>query len=412
MTDEIGRVRQSRTLCAAICTLGALTFTAVPTQAQTFSRWSSLCAGVERTTGVALGDLDGDGDLDAVFAMGRHLAEQDSVLSNDGRGNFFGKRSLGDAADPSYGVALGDLDGDGALDAVVANDIGARSIAYKNDGRGQFTSLARLGATGHPRRAVALGDFDEDGDLDVVLVGMGQDHLYFNEGKGQRWTERTLGSPAGGESRGTGVAVADLDADKDLDIVVPGRYEGESHIYLNDGKGNFDTQKFGKGPDDPTSVAVGDVDGDGDPDIVTANWEQQHVVYVNDGRGRFSAFGTFGTGNEPSWSVVLGDIDLDGDLDAVVGNGNLDFWEDDVDGDGRPDRFGHQARNTPSRVYMNNGRGQFSPGAAIDSGGDNTRPIAIGDIDRDGDLDVVMGNDCQPNYVFFNSIRSITPKPK
>jgi hypothetical protein len=344
--------------------------------------------------------------------MGRHLAEQDSVLSNDGRGSFYGKRTLGDAADPSYGVALGDLDGDGALDAVVANDIGARSIAYRNDGRGQFTSLARLGATGHPRRAVALGDFDGDGDLDVILVGLGQDHLYFNEGKGQRWTERMLGSPAGGEARGTGVAVADLDADKDLDIVVPGRYEGESHIYLNDGKGNFDTQRFGQRPDDPTSVAVGDIDGDGDPDIVTANWEQPHAVYVNDGRGRFSASGTFGSGNEPSWSVVLGDIDLDGDLDAVVGNGNLDFWEDDADGDGRSDRFGHQARNAPSRVYMNNGRGQFSPGAAVDSGGDNARPIAIGDVDRDGDLDIVMGNDCQPNHVFFNSLRSPTQKPK
>jgi hypothetical protein len=395
---------------AALC---VITFPELPTQAQTFSRWSPLCDGVDHTAGIALGDLDGDGDLDAVFATGRHLAEKDWVFSNDGHGGFYGKRALGDAADPSYGVALGDLDGDGDLDAIIANDIGARSVVYRNDGRGHFTSLAGLGATGHPRRAVALGDFDKDGDLDIVLVGMSQDHLYFNDGAGRRWTERALGSREGNVARATGVAVADLDADNDLDIVIPGRYEGDSLVYMNDGKGNFgETRQFGLGPDDPTSVAVGDVDGDGDPDIVTANWEQLHVVYVNDGRGRFSKSGTFGTGNEQAWAIVLGDIDLDGDLDAIVGNANVNYWNDDLDGDGRPDRFGQEARGISSRLYVNNGRGQFIASVSFGTGNDNTRPIAVGDIDRDGDLDVVMGNDCQPNYVFFNSIRAISQKPR
>lgn len=385
----------------------------VPMHAQTFSRWSPLCGGDEHTAGIALGDLDGDGDLDAVFANGRHLAEKDWVYSNDGRGSLYGKRALADAADPSYGVALGDLDGDGALDAVIANDVGARSVVYRNDGRGNFASLASLGAAAQPRRAVALGDFDKDGDLDIVLVGMNQDHLYFNDGGGRRWTERALGSRQGNLSRATGVAVADLDADNDLDIVIPGRYEGDSLVYMNDGKGNFgETRGFGMGPDDPTSVAVGDVDGDGDLDIVTANWEQPHVVYMNDARGRFSKSGTFGTGNEQAWAIVLGDIDLDGDLDAVVGSANVNYWNDDLDGDGRPDRFGQEARGIASRVYLNSGRGQFTADASLSTGNDNTRPIAVGDVDGDGDLDVVIGNDCQPNYVLFNSIRATRPKPR
>lgn len=396
-----------------IATLCAATFPPLPIPAQTFSRWSPLCDGVAHTAGIALGDLDADGDLDAVFATGRHLPEQDWVLSNDGHGGFYGKRALSGTADPSYGVALADLDGDGDLDAVVANDIGAPSVAYRNDGRGQFTFLAAFGATRQPRRAVAVGDFDKDGDVDIVLVGMNQDHLYFNDGAGRRWTERALGARQGDLARATGVAVADLDADNDLDIVIPGRYEGHSLVYVNDGKGNFaETREFGTGPDDPTSVAVGDVDGDGDPDIVAAHWEQQHVVYVNDGRGRFNKSGTFGAGNEQAWAVVLGDLDLDGDQDAVVGNANVNYWTDDLDGDGRPDRFGQEARGISSRVYVNNGRGQFTAGASFSTGHDNTRPIAVGDVDGDGDLDVVMGNDCQPNLVFFNSIRATSRKPR
>jgi len=401
------RASQSRLAIAGLC---VISFSELPTHAQTFSRWSSLCDGVEHTAGIALGDLDGDGDLDAVFATGRHLAERNFVLSNDGHGGFYGKRALGDAADPSYGVALGDLDGDGALDAVIANDIGAPSVVYRNDGHGHFTFLAGLGATGQPRRGLALGDFDNDGDLDVVLVGMNRDDLYFNEGAGRRWTERTLRLRQGI----SGVpAVADLDADNDLDIVIPGGYDLESLVYMNDGRANFkETHPFGMGSDDTRSVAVGDVDGDGDPDIVTANWQQSHVVYVNDGQGRFSKGGTFGTGDEQAWMIVLGDMDLDGGLDAIVGNADVGYWNDDLDGDGRPDRFGQQARGLPSRVYRNDGRGQFSAGASFSTGSDNTRPLAVGDVDRDGDLDIVMGNDCQPNYVFFNSIRSASQKSR
>ena len=108
---------------------------------QSFSRWSEMCDGVPHTAGIAIGDLDGDGDLDLVFANGRHLPEKDLVFSNDGWGTFSAKREIGDRADPSYGAALGDLDGDGDLDLVVANDVGAPSFVYLNDGHGNFAIL-------------------------------------------------------------------------------------------------------------------------------------------------------------------------------------------------------------------------------------------------------------------------------
>lgn len=377
-----------------------------PLLAQDFPRWSAFCHGVEHTASVALGDLDGDGDLDVIFANGRHLAEPDWVFSNDGRGAFYGRRALESQPDRSYGIALGDLDGNGTLDAVVANDAGNRSVVYRNDGMGNFAAMAGLGSgtLSEARRAVALGDLDGDGDLDAILVGGGQDHLYLNEGAGKRWTQRPLGSA---RARGLSVAMKDLDSDGDLDIVVANRNPGRIVVYVNDGRGGFsEAQTLRSAQSDPTALAVGDLDGDRDVDIVAVSWERAHAVYLSDGRGHFVEGRSFGAGAEQAWSVALGDIDLDGDLDAVVGAANLGWWYDDLDRDGAPDRFGNEARAVPSRVYINDGTGRLSPGTAVGTGNDDTRPIALGDVDSDGDLDIIMGNDCQPSYVFFNSLRS------
>ena len=386
---------------------------AVPTSVD-FSRWAALCQGVEHTASVALGDIDRDGDLDLVLGNGRHFPELDWVYTNDGNGMFYGKRPLGSEPDGTYGVALGDVDGDGALDAVVVNDIGNRSVVYRNDGHGNFALLASLGTYpalfSHARRAVALGDLDMDGDLDVVAGGLGQDHIYLNDRQGREWRELPFGTREPGiDPRSTSVALGDIDRDGDLDIVLPGRYASRSFIYLNDGRAKFgEAREFGAAADDMTAVALSDLNADGHLDIAAVNWQQPHQIFLNDRKGHFRPAGTFGGTVDQAWSIASADLDGDGDTDLIVGNSNIGYWSEDLTRDGRPDRGGNTRGPAPSRIYWNDGVGKFSAGPAVGIGSDDTRPLALGDADGDGDIDVVMGNDCQPSQVFFNSLRTPT----
>src|ERR671910_3758234 len=91
----------------------------------------------ETSANVSMGDLDGDGDLDLVLAKGRHDPLRDRVLLNNGRGAFVAS-DLGPTADRTYTAALADLDGDGDLDVLTSNDRPDRKLVYLNNGKGQF----------------------------------------------------------------------------------------------------------------------------------------------------------------------------------------------------------------------------------------------------------------------------------
>ena len=181
-----------------------------------------------------MGDLDGDGDLDAFLAMagGRNFPLANRVLFNDGSGSFTDTgQSLGDTY--SDMVALADLDGDGDLDAFVANDDlfanDPANTVWLNDGSGFFTdSGQRLGDS--RSTDVDLADVDADGDIDAFLANPGvPDDLWLNDGSG---FFASSGQPIGGTEQNLQAALGDLDGDGDPDAFLIGGGAGE-RVYLN-----------------------------------------------------------------------------------------------------------------------------------------------------------------------------------
>ena len=330
----------------------------------------------DRTMDVALGDIDGDGDLDLV---GGNWLEINKLYRNDGSGGFSATGiAIGSETEGTLSVALGDVDGDGDLDLVSGNSSDTSRL-YLNDGSGGFSATGiAIGTT----FSAVFGDVDGDGDLDLVAGNPGQTNkLYLNDGSGGF---STTGTAIGSETDDTwSIALADIDGDGDLDVVA-GNDSQTNKLYVNNGSGGFPATGTAIGSEtDPTqSVTLGDIDGDGDLDLVVGNYSQPNKFYRNDGSGGFSTTGTsIGSETDRTFSVALGDIDLDGDLDLVAGN--------DIQ---------------TNRLYLNDGSGGFSAtGIAIGSETDPTDAVVLDDIDGDGDVDLVTGNDSlQPNKLYLN----------
>lgn len=219
---------------------------------------------------MALGDLDGDGDLDAFVTNWN--GKPDQVFLNDGTGIF---TDSGQTLGKWFGtaVSLGDVDQDGDLDALVANN-GEESynapVLWLNDGTGVFTdSTQRLGFTN--AYAAVLGDLDGDGDLDAYIANSSHngakpaDKVWLNDGKG-------IFSDSGqklGSLYSLTAALADMDGDGDLDAVA-GSWKTGPKIWLNDGKGTFTDSKIKLASLNNSGVAIADMDGDGDPDLLVS----------------------------------------------------------------------------------------------------------------------------------------------
>lgn len=349
---------------------------------------------------IALGDLDSDGDLDAL--IGTRFYDPNQAWLNDGYGRFrdSGQRlgyppGSGLAGPDTLDVALGDLDGDGDLDAYFANytaglidSVGGPTVQFFNDpadhiwfndGTGRFSdSGQRLGSFHNP--AVALGDVDGDHDLDAYAVKLdGGDRVYLNNGAGAMSDSgQQLG--ASGNSR-YAVALGDLDGDNDLDAFI-GRF-GPAEIWFNDGAGHF-TNSGQSLSGLIRAVALGDLDGDGDLDAFAgkassgSSQGQPNEIWFNNGLGQFSDTGQR-LGNAKSRAVALGDIDGDGDLDALVAN---DY-------------------NQGNELWLNNGKGQFSNSGQT-PGQVRAQDVALGDLDDDGDLDTFVIDAYAANRVWGN----------
>jgi hypothetical protein len=324
------------------------------------------------TQDVALGDVDGDGDLDAFVTT----IASNTVWLNDGTGVFVDSgQGLGNAW--SMDTSLGDVDGDGDLDAYVANrdwSDGYPNALWLNEGGiqggvpGTFVDSGQELGDSHSV-GVELGDVDGDGDLDAFVVnteGQG-DRVWLNEGGIQGGVPGTFVDSGQelGNSPSIDVALGDLDSDGDLDAFVANEgWPGyPNKVWLNNGDGIFEDSGQELGDVNSYGIALGDLDGDGDLDAFVANfWEPYNKVWLNNGDGTFVDSGQE-LGDTESLAVALGDVDADGDLDACVAN-----------------------ENQTNKVWRNDGTGVF-----VDSGqglGQASWYVELGDVDGDGDLDV------------------------
>ena len=241
----------------------------------------------ESTHAVIFADLDGDGYADMVAGNGGATAEQNRIYRNDTFGGFVDVTAqvMAPGLDATRDVAAGDVDGDGDIDLVFGN-LGIDRLLL-NDGSGNMVDMtaARMPMNNDQTSALALRDLDGDGDLDLLVVNVGQNRLLLNDGTGTFTDVTAQNLPADG-SAGAGLAVGDLDGDGDLDAIIAnsGPSGSQNHLYRNEGGARF-VNATGGGhmpalSDDSRGVAVADVNGDRSLDIVVAN-HGRNVLLLN-----------------------------------------------------------------------------------------------------------------------------------
>ena len=329
-------------------------------------------------SGAALADLDGDGDLDLYMAnAGREGGAPNRLYRNRGDGTFQDVTTESGAGDPGQGtgVAVGDFDNDGFVDLYVGN--WGLNRLYRNRGDGTFEDVTGRAGVGDPGRAlgVAFGDADHDGDLDLIVANRDPDGglvFYRNRGDGT-FDEATDPAGFGGQSPATGLLFLDADGDRDIDLVVTG--PGPVRLFLNNRDGTFTDSASRWGLVDAAGrrgVASLDLHKDGRFDLVFTGASPGASVWVQARGGRFDRQSS-GPGGGPAFGIAVLDHDLDGFADVALAGAS-----------GEPG----------IRLFRNLGQGRLAEvtadvGLAGIAGGDG-RGLLAGDLDGDGDPDLVL----------------------
>jgi len=292
----------------------------------------SFAAKVDFATGtgphhVAIGDIDGDGKLDlAVACNSSNVVSVFRNTSSPGSISFAAKVDFVTGSGP-FGVAIGDIDGDGRLDLAVASNSSNVVSAFRNTSSpGSISFVAKVDfVTGSGPYGVAIGDIDGDGKPELVVTNLNSNTVSV---LGNTSSSGSITFAANVEfATGTfpaELAIGDIDGDGKPDLAVANGSDNTVSVLRNtssSGSITFSAKVDLATGTTPRGVAIGDIDGDGNPDLAVANRDSYTVsVFRNtssSGSIIFSAKVDFTTGATP-FCVAIGDIDGDGKPDLVV----------------------------------------------------------------------------------------------
>ena len=302
-------------------------------------------------TGIAIADLDGDGRPE--MAVTNYLCDTISIFYNTSTigsitaASFAAKADFAAGGGPT-GIAIHDLDGDGRPDIAVTNYLSTTLSIFRNTSTpgsittGSFAAKVDF-ATGYYPFGIALGDLDGDGKPDLAVV-----NFLSNLGSFEPSTVSVFRNTAtsGSISVGSfaakvdftagispvGVAIGDLDDDGKLDLAVTNSYSNTISVLRNTctigsvGSGSFAANVDFSSGSKPWAIGMGDLDGDGKIDLAATNYDGNSISVLRNvgatgsiNSGSFAAKADFVTASVP-WSVAVGDLDADGKADLVAAN--------------------------------------------------------------------------------------------
>jgi hypothetical protein len=334
----------------------------------------TLPVAVVKPESIDIGDVDGDGDPDIVAVGVVNLfmdANSAGVLFNAGDGTFDLASSTPDSAGMEpLAIKLGLIDEDQFPDLVVINGFGGDLRLFLNDGTGHFPTVSSV-PVGNSPRWLDVADLDGDGDEDAAVATTGQVRVLLNDGEGAL-------SPAGFYGAGAEpnhIIARDLNQDAAPDLIVSNVSNGGVNVLMNNGDATFESGGPLLADRSALSSDVGDVNNDGVADLIVpfSLLEQEGVATLPGlGDGSFGEPTTYRTGSGPAFAVAA-HLDDDGWRDLAVAN------------DGPTSKS--------VTVLLSNGDGSYSDQLAL-AAGDNLRPFPIkaGDFDGDGMADIVASD--------------------